>query len=233
MYGYIYLTYSKVNGKIYIGKKVSNKFLFNKYQGSGNLIRKSFTKYGQENFETYLIEECNSNNELNNREKFWISYYNTTDLCIGYNISKGGDGGNNINGKNRVWIVKNNKRKFIDKSTLDYYIKNGWILGTTKEYKEKCGIIRKGKTHKSSMKGKIYVSKDDDIKLINRDELSYYLNLGYEHKHNHHQGNPNMNGNTYTKGRIWVTNGKENKMIYKNQLKDYQGFYRGITKLER
>lgn len=230
MYGYIYLTYCKINEKIYIGKKVSNKFLGNKYQGSGKLLRLSFNKYGKENFDTYLIEECNSNSELNTKEKFWINYYNSTDLEIGYNISKGGDGGNNINGKNRVWIVKDNKRKFIDKSNLNYYLENGWNLGTTKEYKEKCKVSHIGKTHKSSMKGKIYVSKGDNIKLINKEELSYYISLGYVHKHNHQKGRPNMKNNTITKGRIWITDGKNNKMIYESDLSNYPNFYKGITR---
>lgn len=33
------------------------------------------------------------------------------------------------NGKNRVWILKENISKFIDKSELSFYISNGWIQG--------------------------------------------------------------------------------------------------------
>lgn len=230
MYGYIYLTYNKINGKIYIGKKVSNKFLFNKYQGSGKLIRESLEKYGKENFDTYLIEKCNSNQELNKREIYWIDYFNSIDLQIGYNISKGGDGGNNINGKNRIWIAKHNKRKFIDKSELHTYLEDGWNTGTTDDYREKCRTSHLGKTHKSSMKGKIYVSKSDDIKLIDKSQLSSYISLGYTHKHNHQKGRPNMKNNTITKGRIWITDGNKNKMIYESDLINYPNFYKGITR---
>ena len=82
------------------------------------------------------------------------------------------------------------------------------------------------------MKGKIYISKNDEVKLINRNDLDYYLSLGYIKKHNHQNGRPNMKNNTITKGRIWVTNGKVNKMIYENQLEQYKDFHRGITKLK-
>ena len=80
------------------------------------------------------------------------------------------------------------------------------------------------------MKGKIYVSKSDDIKLIDKSQLSNYISLGYTHKHNHQKGRPNMKNNTITKGRIWITNGNKNKMIYESDLINYPNFYKGITR---
>lgn len=49
-------------------------------------------KYGYDNFIPSLIEECD-NSLLNEREIYWIHYYNTTDKTIGYNMTIGGDGG--------------------------------------------------------------------------------------------------------------------------------------------
>lgn len=46
-------------------------------------------KYGIENFHIEQIEEV-ANDQLNEREKYWISYYNT--YFDGYNSTLGGDG---------------------------------------------------------------------------------------------------------------------------------------------
>ena len=49
-------------------------------------------KYGYENFIPSLIEECDDN-LLDEREIYWIAFYNTTDKNLGYNMTIGGGGG--------------------------------------------------------------------------------------------------------------------------------------------
>lgn len=149
MYGYIYKTTNLVNGKIYIGKKVAKRFV-NHYKGSGKLIRLAFIKYGYENFTCEMLEECSSNNELNEREKYYIRFYNSKDKSIGYNISCGGDGGNVFDTlpkerqkiittttsnklKGRIWVTNEIESKVIHKKDLPYYIKNGFRVGFSKE----------------------------------------------------------------------------------------------------
>ena len=89
----IYKITNLINGKIYIGKDTqANKDYF----GSGKLITRSISKYGKENFSKEILERCENNLELCEREKFWIKYHNSTDNSIGYNISNGGDGGDVI-----------------------------------------------------------------------------------------------------------------------------------------
>ena len=46
-------------------------------------------KYGLNHFNIELIEEC-SNDKLNEREKYWINYFNSFNE--GYNATRGGDG---------------------------------------------------------------------------------------------------------------------------------------------
>ena len=93
MIGYIYITYNKVNGKIYIGQHKSKKYDKN-YLGSGTLIKRAIEKYGVENFENHIIEWCNSKDELCKREIYWISKYNSfANTGIGYNLCKGGQFG--------------------------------------------------------------------------------------------------------------------------------------------
>lgn len=113
----IYKITNLLNGKIYIGKDTTND---NNYFGSGLLIKRSIDKFGIENFKKEIIEECETNEILCEREKFWIKHFNSTNLDIGYNISFGGDGGDIIsNHPNRIEILNKisqsmKKRTFTD-----------------------------------------------------------------------------------------------------------------------
>lgn len=91
---YIYKTTNLVTGKIYIGKRVYRKKDDNWYLGSGIYLKRAIVKYGRYNFKKEIIEWCKSLNNLSLRERFWIKFYNSTNIKIGYNLSFGGDGGN-------------------------------------------------------------------------------------------------------------------------------------------
>lgn len=145
MYGYIYLTTNLINNKKYIGKHKSNIFEPDKYMGSGKYLNFAFKKYGKENFKCSLLEECFSNKELNDKEIYWISYFNAVDSDDFYNIGIGGEG---YSHKNHISIVKDNKQKFIPKDKLNYYLNNGWVkkgLTPTKETINKIKIKTTGK----------------------------------------------------------------------------------------
>lgn len=87
----VYKTINLINGKIYIGQDRNNNPA---YIGSGKLINRAIKKYGKENFRKEIIEICDSKQHLNEREIYWINYYSSTDVLIGYNIAIGGQGGN-------------------------------------------------------------------------------------------------------------------------------------------
>ena len=86
----IYKTTNLITGKIYIGKDKHNN---PKYLGSGKYLNSSIDKYGRDNFKKVILEYCNSESHLCEREKFWIAYYNSTCRTIGYNLTPGGEGG--------------------------------------------------------------------------------------------------------------------------------------------
>ena len=92
MYGYIYITTNKINGKIYIGQHKAVQY-DSWYLGSGTYLRNAIQKYGKENFENHIIQWCISQEELNDKEKYWIKKYNSLDKAVGYNITKGGTNG--------------------------------------------------------------------------------------------------------------------------------------------
>lgn len=91
MYGYIYKTTNIVNNKIYIGQHRYSAF-DETYIGSGTLLWKAINKYGRDNFICEMLEECNSFEELNVKENYYIQLYKSNNLEIGYNMTSGGQG---------------------------------------------------------------------------------------------------------------------------------------------
>lgn len=89
MYGYIYKITNLINHKIYIGQHKSQVFDSN-YKGSGKVIKLAFQKYGPENFKIELIEWCETFEEINKREEYYIEHYNSRNEKVGYNIKPGG-----------------------------------------------------------------------------------------------------------------------------------------------
>ena len=131
MYGYIYITTNLINNKIYIGKHASPVFEPNKYIGSGKTLLRAIKKYGIENFKNELLCECLTAEELNEKEQYYISLYNSTNKNIGYNIQCGGEG----NTKNSIHIHnKDNKDLYVLQENIDIYLQSGWEIGWSNKY---------------------------------------------------------------------------------------------------
>ena len=95
----IYKFENLINGHKYIGQSVdierrykdhimraTNNFPSNSEYNS--ILHQAIRKYGIENFSFNIIEECNKS-ELNEKEKYWIAYYNS--YKEGYNETTGGE----------------------------------------------------------------------------------------------------------------------------------------------
>ena len=93
----IYKAENKINGRIYIGKTVSDltcrkRGHFKSAEKDSKLVfHCAIRKYGEENFEFSVLEECSSEFDLNTKEKLYISKYDSI-LPNGYNMTPGGDG---------------------------------------------------------------------------------------------------------------------------------------------
>lgn len=94
MIGYIYLTINDVNEICYVGKR-QKPFFDRAYKGSGTHLKLAFNKYGRDKFHSYILERCDSIEDLCNAEKKWIAYFKKMGVEL-YNIGKGGDGGNMV-----------------------------------------------------------------------------------------------------------------------------------------
>ena len=89
----IYKIENILNGKIYIGQSIEIEKRWQKHLNANDnfLIHKAIKKYGKENFQFSIIEECDAS-LLNNKECYWIEFYNSL-IPNGYNMVQGGSNG--------------------------------------------------------------------------------------------------------------------------------------------
>lgn len=100
----IYKTTNLINNKIYVGKDRNN---INSYLGSGVILQRAIQKYGRQNFKKEILEFCDTYDELNEREKFWIKKLNAQDRQVGYNIAGGsGHFGYHISENHKEYLQK-------------------------------------------------------------------------------------------------------------------------------
>lgn len=92
----IYRIENLINHKSYIGQAVDiykrwtmHKWELNSGKHHNIHLLRAWKKYGEYNFEFSIIEECDEKN-LNEREMYWVEYYDA--FYNGYNQTKGGDG---------------------------------------------------------------------------------------------------------------------------------------------
>lgn len=190
----IYMIKRKDTGQMYIGQSVDIERRWRQHIRKGNdksYIDKAINKHGQDNFILIIIEEV-SKKQLNNREQYWINYYNTYKDDMNYNLTPGGDfnpmkvpeiaqkiskvmsGENNPNygktGKNNPFYGKKHseetKRK-MSENHWDCSGENHYLYGKhlKQETKKKLSKAMMGRKH--SLKSKEKMSK-------NKNTTGYY-----------------------------------------------------------
>lgn len=91
---YIYKITNKLNGKVYIGQTINTvdqrwkRHVYDSKTKDTHFAR-AIRKYGAENFIVETIDTAESTKELNEKEIYWIKYYNSNKE--GYNSTDGGD----------------------------------------------------------------------------------------------------------------------------------------------
>jgi hypothetical protein len=118
---YIYKIINKINGRWYIGKTNGKD---PNYMGSGKILKQAYEKYGKDNFEKIILENCSSEKELNEKEIYWIERSAAITDPMSYNLVEGGTGGD--------------RSKFIDYSKMDFSKNNtqgmqNWFNSLTEE----------------------------------------------------------------------------------------------------
>lgn len=97
----IYKITNMINEKIYIGQSTDIERRWKTHRAKQNSkyctqynspLYRAIRKYGIENFRFEIIEECLPE-LLNEREIYWISYFDSVNQKIGYNLTRGGYNG--------------------------------------------------------------------------------------------------------------------------------------------
>lgn len=184
MRGFIYKITNTINSKSYIGQTIQNvKERFYQHCAtkcskavSNMAIHRAIKKYGKSNFTVEVIEEIDSAN-LNDRERYWIKYYNSYNN--GYNSTKGGqDGCKPFKDLDVESIIKeyNTGKSLrtlgtifkVDKQTIkDLLVRNNINLRTTR-------------TYKLSQKDREDIIKDLSLGLSRKEIISkWHISKGY------------------------------------------------------
>ena len=201
---YVYKTTNIVNNKIYIGVHKSDSIQNDEYIGSGKYLNIAILKYGRDKFKRQILYQFES------KEKAYLMQSQIVDKQFvkrkdTYNIKLGGEGGgDHLRGTVTVKDKSGNTFQ-IDKNDSRY--KSGQLVGNQKGFiiaKDPNGIIAR-------------VSKDDPRWLSGQ--------LVGVAKGNILQGHQLGQKNSQY-GTIWVTNGKQNKKIKKDNNIP-QGWRRG------
>ena len=112
MYGFIYCTRNLINNKKYIGQHKYCGKIDKYYLGSGIALNNSIKKYGRKNFKREIICECETLEELNNKEIYYINLLDAVNSKEFYNLALGGNGGEG----NHWW--ENSSKEARNKSNL-------------------------------------------------------------------------------------------------------------------
>lgn len=93
---YIYKITNLINNKVYIGQTIKTleerwrAHLWCANKNDCKHLYQSIIKYGKENFSVEVIDNANDLDELNEKERYWVSYYNSLNPRLGYNNIDGG-----------------------------------------------------------------------------------------------------------------------------------------------
>ncbi|MEQ6355291.1 GIY-YIG nuclease family protein [Lysinibacillus sp. M3] len=99
--GVIYKATNLINGKIYIGQTIQEfrvrklKHLNDARNNRTSVFHKAIRKYGDNNFNWEIIDYASTIDELDDKEIYWIKYYNSyvnDKNANGYNMKIGGEG---------------------------------------------------------------------------------------------------------------------------------------------
>ena len=157
--GYIYKITNKMNNKIYIGQ--TNRTIEIRWKEHCRHLNKNMPicraikKYGKSNFLVEELEEC-PNNKLDEREQYWIKYFDSFNKENGYNATFGGqDNGfimtNKISEVKKLWNEGYGQKQIVEKTKLNvetvhnYLLKSGMTSENIRERQKEILRRKKGK----------------------------------------------------------------------------------------
>lgn len=158
----IYKFINKFNGKIYIGESLNMKkrmfgYFYNYQKRTDQRIYRAMRKYGLDGFDCYIVETFPINTKkqiLIEREKFWISFYNSNNKEVGYNLCS--------HGLNNSGLKRSEDSKKRMKEVRKF--NNGFKKGSkhSENTKKKMSLSHLGKTLSEETKKKMSIAKKNN-----------------------------------------------------------------------
>lgn len=219
-FGIIYCYINEINSKCYVGQTVDfekrkREHLYRAKNSIHNMcFYNAIRKYGIDNFRWEILCECNSKEELNEMEKYYIKLYNTK-APNGYNLTDGGEG---------MFGFKHTDKAKKKMSESHVGIKR------TDETKKKISETCKGNKHTDDTKKKISESKRGHSVSINtRKKISKTLKevLTDEDKRKIGENSSKIYEITYPDGKTVIIKGlklwcEENNLNYNSVKNTYK-----------
>ena len=116
----VYKATNLINNKIYIGQTINSlDYRMNQHFRESRCEKKKNTyfhnainKYGESSFEFVVIDSADSIDELNEKERYWIAFYDSNNKTNGYNLDTGGTNGGKKSETTRKKIGETTKEKW-------------------------------------------------------------------------------------------------------------------------
>ena len=223
----IYKITNKINDNCYIGLSVDIERRWKahkqRYRDSGNkeydkVLYKAFRKYGIENFDFSILEECDFS-VLREREKYWIKFYDSYNH--GYNSTEGGEDLIPMSGE------KHPNHKITESDVI--YIRQLWASKTLStremyyEYEHRIGKSGFKKIYTWQTWKKILPELNtEENRKWHRENSTSYSNFGEKN------ANALLSDEEYNIIKNRYNNGESLKEIftdYSNIYKNYRSFY--------
>lgn len=233
MYGYIYETTCKIDGKKYIGMhKWSKDSIDPNYLGSGLHLQKAIQKYGKSNFECRILEWCSSREELSEKEEYYISKVQAPINPDYYNIEDGGFGGHS-----EFYVQPKTDKMLLALEHGRHLPMSDKAKALLSERRTNCIVSSETRSKlRNNQLGRICVTKDNKNKYIWPEQLTEYESDGWVKGSKKH----NMTKQSYQftksekefdeikqkisntlKGRRWVTNGVKSLQVDPELVNEY------------
>lgn len=182
------------NNKIYIGQAINIRERAIEHNNKNKYpCDIALKKYDAE---IEILEEINDIKFLDNREEFWIKYYNATDKNIGYNILKGGNasgkrGVENLNASLNakqldeiIFLLQNETKLSLIDIATKYNVSQSTIFKISQGqsyYNPNLKYPLRSNNHESQQKNEILDYFKSEEQLINlKEDLLYRWDLEIE-----------------------------------------------------
>lgn len=207
MIGYIYLTTNLVNGKKYIGQHRDSHY-DPSYIGSGSIFKQALKKYKRKNFHLEILCECFSEEELDEKEIYYIAKYNAVEDPMFYNISKGGY---KMGTRDLVSMYNplTDEVIYCAEELIEINTQNGFHLGSRPRNEDSKERYRKSKENL------VILTNNEKVIYVHPEDIDEYLIQGYR------KGRIPTRPNQKQEHRKWMNKDNVSIMVKETEIQDY------------